>query len=305
LFGKRFVVGGFSMSNSVAFNGSFQICRQITANAGSSFPIAFRLLPPPKRRAMDALYAFMRVTDDLGDEPGEPGTQRRHLTTWRAELEAVLAGRFSPEMHPIFPALAVTVRRFDIPCQYLFDAVDGVESDLEPAGFATFTDLYPYCYRVASAVGLACVRVWGLRPGATWEEARYPAEAAGIAFQLTNILRDLGEDLGRGRVYLPTDELTAFGCPPEDWNPTSEAFRAMMRFQTERARHYYNRAAGLERFLTHDGIAIYRVMCDTYRQLLEHIARRDFDVFTQRVRVPRGRKCLALFRGWATKWGWA
>ena len=119
-----------------------------------------------------------------------------------------------------------------------------MESDLEPVRFATFAELYPYCYRVASAVGLACVRVWGLRPGATFAEADVPTEAAGIAFQLTNILRDLGEDYARGRVYLPVDELESAGCQPQTWRePQSAAcLQEMIHFQVERAREFYRRA---------------------------------------------------------------
>src|SRR5262245_51129088 len=156
---------------------SFARCRELTRAANSSFPVAFRLLPPHKRRAMNALYAFMRVTDDLADEPGEVAAKRRRLRAWRHDLFAALGGSFG---HAVLPALADTVRRFDIPPQLLTDVIDGVESDLEPVRFATFAELYPYCYRVASAVGLACVRVWGLRPG----DAAGPAEAAGVAFQL-------------------------------------------------------------------------------------------------------------------------
>jgi len=281
-----------------------RLCRHLTRAAHSSFPVAFRLLPPVKRRAMDALYAFMRVTDDLADECGEVAAKRHRLAAWRAGLLAAIAGTFT---HPLHPALADTVRRFDIPPRLLLDVIDGVESDLEPVRFATFAELYPYCYRVASAVGLACVRVWGFRPGATREAADAPAEAAGIAFQLTNILRDLGEDLARGRVYLPADELARFDCPPKLWrDPAAEPrFRDLMRFQAARAHEFYRRAEPLDRLLSADGRAIFRVMAGTYRRLLTEIERRDFDVFTRRVRVPRWRKGLIFLGGWAAKHGWA
>ena len=140
-----------------------------------------------------------------------------------------------------------------------------MESDLEPVRFESFAELYPYCYRVASAVGLACVRVWGVRPGATYEEADAPAEAAGIAFQLTNILRDLGEDLARGRVYLPMDELR--GCPPGSWRDPAfgEKAREMIRFQAARALDYYRRSESLNGLLSPAGRGIFRVMSGTYR----------------------------------------
>ncbi|HUR53147.1 MAG TPA: squalene/phytoene synthase family protein [Gemmataceae bacterium] len=279
---------------------SFAACARITRAANSSFPLAFRLLPRAKRRAMDALYAFMRVTDDLADEPGDPAAKREQLAAWRASLDASLIGKYS---HPVFPALAHTVRTFGIPPQYLHDVIDGVESDIEPVRYESFAELYPYCYRVASAVGLACLRVWGFRDGVTPADALAPAEAAGIAFQLTNILRDLGEDLQRGRVYLPADELAHFHCPPEAWR--TPAFAELMRFQVARARDYYRRSDPLARMLMSDGAAIFSVMSGTYRALLDEIEARGYDVFTQRVRVPKCRKGLMLARGWLTKWGWA
>jgi phytoene synthase len=143
--------------------------------------------------------------------------------------------------------------------------------------------------------------VWGFRGGVTPKDAEAPAEAAGIAFQLTNILRDLGEDLGRGRVYLPADELAL--CPPEEWR--TPAFRELMRFQIERARHYYRLSEPLPRLLTPDGAAIFGVMSGTYRALLDEIEARGYDVFTRRVRVPKCRTALMLARGWLTKRGWA
>ena len=284
-------------------HASFLHCRQVTRAANSSFPIAFRLLPAAKRRAMEALYAFMRVTDDLADGPGLPTAKRDGLGAWRVALAEAFAGRPS---HPIHPALAHTVSRFDIPPQYLWDVIDGVESDLDPVRFSTFADLYPYCYRVASAVGLACVRVWGFRPGVTPAEVAAPAEAAGIAFQLTNILRDLGEDATRGRVYLPEDEWQRFGCPPEEWaDPgSSAAYRGLMRFQIERAKEYYRLAGALDRLLSPHGRAIFRVMTGTYRILLDEIERRDFDVFTRRVKAPGWRKGLVFLSAWPVKWGW-
>ena len=282
---------------------SFAYCRAVTAKANSSFPLAFRLLSPMKRRAMDALYAFMRITDDLADEPGELIAKQENLAQWRAGLLAALHGEFT---HPIFPALADTIHRFDLPLQYLHDVIDGVSSDLVPVRFASFDELYPYCYRVASAVGLACIHIWGLQPGETFVSVHEPAEAAGIAFQLTNILRDVGEDHQAGRVYLPLDELERFSCQLDSWTTpaTLPSFRLMMQFQTERARTYYHRAETLDRLLSPEGRGIFRVMCGTYRRLLDEIERSDFAVLTRRVRVPKWRKALILLDGWTAKWGW-
>jgi phytoene synthase len=280
---------------------SLAACRTITARANSSFPLAFRILAPPERRAMEALYAFLRVTDDLADEPGETAAKRAALAAWRSELLTALDGRPS---HAVHPALAETVNRYRIPPRFLLDVIDGVESDLEPVCFATFGDLYPYCYRVAAAVGLACLHVWGLKPGATFVEAAEPAEAAGIAFQLTNILRDLGEDLARGRVYIPVEDLA--NCPPELWREPACAtrFHDLIRAQASRARDYYRRAEALDSLLSPAGRGIFRVMCGTYRELLKQIERAGPEVLVRRVRVPRWRKGFILAGGWIARWGW-
>jgi phytoene synthase len=288
--------------NSEACRASLAHCRRLARRAGSSFPLAFRVLPPAKRDAMTALYAFLRVTDDLADEPGDPAAKRAALSHWRAGLDAALSrGVYS---HPVHAALHHAVETFAIPPRHLYDVMDGVADDLEPVAFENFAALYPYCYRVASAVGLACVPVWGLRDGVTSAEAHEPAEATGIAFQLTNILRDLGEDLARGRVYLPRDELQRFGCPPESWrDPAARpAFRELMRFQTARARDYYDRGRPLEALLTPEGRAVFGLMAGLYRRLLGEIERRDFDVFTRRVRLSRLTKLRHLLAAWPVKW---
>ena len=279
-------------------DASFAACREIVRRSASNFSLAFRLLPPAQRRAMDALYAFMRLTDDLSDEPGEVNEKRSKLTTWREALAAALAGEYS---HPIHPALHRTVVDFAIGPKYLFEVIDGVESDLEPVRFATFAELVPYCHRVASAVGLACLPVWGCRD----PRAAAPGEAAGIAFQLTNILRDLGEDRARGRVYLPLDELERFDCPPESWSERGPRFRELMRFQVERAERFYAEADELNVYLSPSGRAIYRVMFRTYRGLLKEIVRSDFDVFARRVRVPQWKKAAIFASAWPVKWGWS
>ena len=250
---------------------------------------------------MEALYAFMRVTDDLADEPGETSTKRDNLNRWRDSLTAALRGTFSHSLHP---ALADTVARYGIDPAHLFAVIDGMETDLEPVRFRTFAELYRYCYRVSCVVGLACVRIWGFRPGVTFEDVEPFSEAAGIAFQLTNILRDLGEDLSNGRVYLPEEELIA--CPPDSWRkPESAAsFREMMRFQADRAHAFYRKAEPLDRLLSNEGRAIYRVMSGTYRALLREIEKRNFDVFTERVRVAKWRKAAILLSAWPVKWGW-
>jgi phytoene synthase len=275
---------------------SFAFCRRATRRAGSNFAAAFRLLPGGPRQGMHALYAFLRATDDISDDPGDSAAKKAKLARWRAALAAALGGVYSHRLHA---ALHHTVRTFGIDPRHLFAVLDGVEADLAPVSFATFADLYPYCYRVASAVGLACLPVWGV----TGKGYEAPAEAAGVAFQLTNILRDLGEDLARGRVYLPRDELDRFGCPPQSWRAGGPAFRELMRFQAGRAREYYAKAEPLDGLLTPAGRAIFRVMSRTYLGLLGEIERRDFDVFARRVRLPRWRKAAIVLAAWPVRWG--
>lgn len=240
---------------------------------------------------MDALYAYSRLTDDLSDAPGELDNKHTHLQDWRAQLQSALDGQYS---HPIHPALHHSIIRFQIDPRLLFEIIDGVESDLRITRYATFDDLYPYCYRVASAVGLACIAIWGCHDPA----AKAPAEAAGIAFQLTNILRDLGEDFARGRVYLPESEWQMAGCPAESWQERTPAFREMMRFQLERAKEYYAKARVLDHYLPSPGRLLFQVMWGTYRQLLQEIENCEYDVFSSRVKVPRWRKLRILASAW-------
>jgi phytoene synthase len=248
---------------------------------------------------MCALYAFMRVTDDLTDEPGDAAEKRAALEAWRGQLRDALGGRHGHELHPAFHH---TVTRYAIPGQYLLDVLDGVGMDLEPVAYETFADLYRYCYRVASAVGLACIHIWGF----AGDEAKKYAEAAGIAFQLTNILRDLGEDAGRGRVYLPREDLERFGYDPVALRrgERGEAFQALMRFQAERARGYYQSSRPLAGLLPPPGRAVFQVMSQTYRALLDAIVRRDFDVFSGRVRVGTWKKLWFVAGALPLRWGW-
>lgn len=279
-------------------------CRDITRQANSSFPLAFRLLPPSKREAMTTLYAFLRLTDDLTDAPGEMATRQAALADWRSRTHAAFAGRFS---HPVHPALYDLVTRFAVPVCYLDAVLDGVATDLEPVRFQTFAhDLYPYCWKVASAVGLACLSIWGVRKATDFAQAILYAEQAGIAFQLTNILRDLGEDQARGRVYLPAEELAQFGCSSDFCQEMryDSAFQNLMRFQIARAQQYYDASAPLAVLLPCDGRAVFTVMMGLYRRLLDAIAQQPGDVFTQRVRVSRFTKGRLFLAAWPIRLGW-
>ncbi|MBY0231905.1 MAG: phytoene/squalene synthase family protein, partial [Gemmataceae bacterium] len=267
---------------------SYRWCERLARRAAKNFYPAFRLLPTAQRRAMCALYAFMRVTDDLADDGGSAEARRENLRGWRNDLRAALGGE---HRHAVHPALADSVARHGIPVRHLEDVLDGVEMDLGPCRYATFADLWRYCYHVAGAVGLCCVRIWG------WEGTdTRAAEAAGRAMQLTNILRDVAEDAGQGRVYLPAEDLERFGVPEAQLSrgPCDERFRALMAFQAARARREYEEAMPLARELPPPGRAVFLVMVRTYRALLERIAERGYDVFAGRVRVPGWRKLLLV-----------
>jgi phytoene synthase len=278
---------------------SYAYCERLARREAGNFYHAFRLLPRPQRLAMCALYAFLRVADDLADEPGDLPAKQAALRDWRTALGQALAGEYR---HPLHPAFHHTVVTYGIPRQYLEAVLDGVGMDLVPAGFTTFHDLYHYCYHVASVVGLSCLSIWGCAD----ERARDHAEKAGIAFQLTNILRDLGEDAARGRVYLPREDLERFGYSEEDLRRevVSDPFRALMRFQAERARKFYADSEPLAPLLPPAGRAVFLVMHRTYRSLLEAIEQSDFDVFRRRIRLGPWRKLALVVRALPVRWGW-
>jgi phytoene synthase len=278
---------------------SYTYCERLARREAGNFYHAFRLLPCAQRRAMCALYAFLRIADDLSDAPGPPEAKRGPLEEWRRQLDGALAGVY---VHPLHPALHHAVATWDIPRAYLHAVIDGVCMDLDTFRYDTFADLYRYCYRVASAVGLACIHVWGF----THEKAKEYAEAAGIAFQLTNILRDLGEDAARGRIYLPREDLERFGYREESLcrGQRDGPFRALMGFETGRAYSYYERALPLTGLLAPAGRSVFLVMLRTYRSLLDAIVRRDYDVFSRRVRLSPWHKLWLAAQALPVRWGW-
>jgi phytoene synthase len=278
---------------------SYAWCETVARQQAGNFYPAFRVLPTGQRRAMCALYAFLRIADDISDEPGDPEVKRRQLEQWRTGLARALQGDYTHVMHP---ALHHTVTTHAIPPAYLSAALDGVAMDLAPRLYATFADLRHYCYHVASVIGLACIHIWGFSGARAVEYA----ENAGIAFQLTNILRDLGEDATRQRVYLPREDLERFGYDPQRLRrgERDEPFRALMRFQIARARDFYEASWPLVPLLRPAGRAVFLVMARTYRSLLDVIERRDYDVFSSRARVSRWRKLYLALSALPARWGW-
>jgi 15-cis-phytoene synthase len=266
---------------------SYRYCEEVARREAGNFYPAFLLLPAPRRRAMCALYTFMRIADDLSDEAAPLEVKRQQLAQWRRGLHDAVNGRYHHASHE---ALGDIVANYRIPIRYLEAVIDGVEMDLAPVDYQSFAELRNYCWHVASVVGLSCIHIWGFH-GAS---ATQFAEDAGIAFQLTNILRDLGEDAARGRVYLPREDLNRFGYDAERLRQgvCDAAFQQMMRFEVARARAYYCSGWRLVPCLAPAGQAVFLMMARTYRNLLSEIENREYDVFRGRVRVPRWKKLL-------------
>ena len=276
---------------------SYAFCRSLARRAGN-FYYAFWSLPAAHYWAMCALYGFTRLVDDDGDDPAIPLDQRAaRLKQWRDNLTTALAG--DTTRHVVFPALLDTVQKFQIPEKYLFHLIDGVERDLQPVRYETFDELGDYCYHVAGVIGLCCIHVWGQ----TDERAKPAAILCGQAFQLTNILRDLREDFCNGRCYLPHADLSKFGYTLDDLGRgvRDERFRALMAFEVARARELYGRGGELTRYLTPVGRPIFEAMVQLYQGLLDEIERRDYDVFSKRVRLGRWRKVRIALSGFVKR----
>ncbi|HLC21942.1 MAG TPA: presqualene diphosphate synthase HpnD, partial [Candidatus Methylomirabilis sp.] len=250
------------------------VSRKVTKGSGSNFYYAFLFLPKPKREAIYAVYAFCRLSDDLVDEVKAGGDPAEALSRWRKELDTHFENSIGP---PVIAAVGQAARRFEIPKVYFKELLDGMEMDLTRARYATFEELYSYCYRVASVVGLICIEIFGY----TNPRTRTYAEQLGIAFQLTNILRDLAIDAKRGRIYLPQDELKRFGYSEEDLlaGRYNGAFVELMRFQCERARNYFRAASvGLPEEDRRSLLAA-EIMRAIYYRLLLKIEQLRYNVF--------------------------
>ena len=258
------------------------MARALAIGRRTSFGVAFAVLPPAKRNAIRALHAWSRSVDDGVDEAPDAARARGAIERWRREIELLYSGR--PE-EPVTQSLLPHVERFHIPRAYLEELVAGVEMDLTRARYGTFHDLAAYCYRVASVVGLICLRIFGDDE----ERGRGYAEDLGLALQLTNILRDVGVDHARGRIYLPEDERRQFGYGEDALarSERTEAFFNLMRFQAARARAFF---ASAEREAAHLDRRLFvaaEIMGRVYRRLLDRIEASGFDVFRREIRVPK------------------
>jgi phytoene synthase len=248
---------------------------------------------------MCALYTFLRIADDIADEPGERAAQRTGLVAWREGLNDAVHGTYS---HPCHAALHHTIQQFDIPPSLLHAVIDGVAMDLSPQRFNTFAELYQYCYRVASAVGLASIRIWDCADPVAEEFA----EASGIAFQLTNILRDVAADAQAGRCYIPQEDLRRFDCTEAQLRdgPWNDRYQALVQFEADRAREYYANAEPLAALLPPPGRAVFQIMTRIYRGLLEELTRTTFRRDGGVVRLSAWRKIAFVLQALPIRFGW-
>jgi phytoene synthase len=289
-----------------ALQRAYAECRGIAKRQAKNFYYAFVALPEPRRNAICAIYAFMRQADDLADDESiARDERRRRLEAWLSEWRVARQGGDSA--NPVFVAVRDAVERFHIPLSLLDELVAGVTMDLEhdasgePDTYATFAELYRYCYLVASVVGLVCIRIFGYSD----PRAEKLAEETGIAFQLTNILRDVREDAERNRVYLPLEDLAAHGVALDALlhrNATTKPSaneRALLAEIAERAENYYQSAAKLLPLIDRESRPALRVLVSIYHELLKRIEHADYDVFTQRASVPTAHKLSILATGLA------
>ena len=285
---------------------AYRFCRDVARVEAKNFYWAFRVLPKHKSDAMCAVYAFMRRADDISDDESKPIEDRREeMAAWMAAWRASRSGESTDD--PAFVALGDTQKRFAIPDALLEELVQGTTMDLEPKAldesgiqtYATFEDLYRYCYLVASVVGLVCIRIFGYSD----HRAEGLAEETGVAFQLTNILRDVKEDVERGRVYLPVDLMDEFGESVHELRglaqgrTMTERERGMLATLAIRAEKYYVAAGRLIPMLDRDSRAAMWVLLRIYHRLLARIAAKKMDVFTERVSVGTAEKVSILLRG--------
>ena len=289
---------------------AYSVCRGITRSAARNFYYAFLVLPRCKREALCALYAFMRRCDDVSDNPTAPPPERRlRLQAWLDAFHRALAGEATDD--PVLLALTDAQRRYRIPVELLDQLVFGTLMDLpeeegeERAGhllakgltvqYRSFKDLYLYCYHVASVVGLVCIKIFGYRGS----DAERLAERCGVAFQLTNIIRDVKEDAGLGRVYLPLDDLQRFELSPGDLqgSPDRQRLRSLLMVEADRARDFYKSGHDLIPLISEDSQPALWVLVTIYQRLLEKIAQRRYDVYREKVRLTTLEKLTILGKG--------
>lgn len=269
------------------------IAEDITKQSNTSFYYSFSVLPPHKREAIHAVYAFCRYTDDIVDEGSDETMKVVMLRKWRMELARTLHGE---SRLPLLNQLASTARRFNIPVDHFYELIRGVEMDLSKNRYNDFNELKDYCYLVASSVGLMCRQIFGYRN----ESTRDYAINLGIALQLTNILRDVKDDAKRGRIYLPLEDMKLFGVTEEDILNArySRNFADLMRFECNRAREYFDLARNALKDEDKHYFFAARIMWSIYAHTLRRIERSNYNVFERRISISKPLKLLIAFRYW-------
>ncbi len=270
------------MAFVLGLEASYAFCQTVARTRARNFYYSFLLLSHDQREAMCAIYAFMRYCDDISE--GE-GASREAIEQWRRDLDCALEGRYGKNL--LWPAFHDTVERYQIPREYFYEMIAGVSSDLQPKQLQTFDELYRYCYQVASVVGLTIIHIFGFES----PDALPLAEKCGIAFQLTNILRDVREDRENGRIYIPEEDIRKFGA---DLARHDECFVRLMSFEAERARAYYDQSRPLIALVHKRSRASLWALIEIYRRLLGRIERSNFDVLEKRIRVPTWEKLSIL-----------
>ena len=287
---------------------AYAVCRGIARRAAKNFYYGFMVLPSEKRNALSAVYAFMRHADDISDEPGvDPQLKRQKLSEWLDAAKSVFSGKATDD--PVLMALGDAQAKFKIPPELFEKLVYGTSLDLDippvsaesPAILCeTFEDLKQYCYYVASVVGLVCIRIFGYQD----TKAEFLAEDCGLAFQLTNIIRDIKEDASMGRIYIPAEDLVRSNLTAANFasgalqNPTQvPQLRPALEYEADRARKYYESAKWLMELIDEDSRAALWVLVEIYSRLLKKITDRNYDVLTERVRLTLWEKLKVLSRG--------
>jgi phytoene synthase len=287
---------------------AYAVCRGISRRAAKNFYYGFMVLPSEKRNALSAVYAFMRHADDISDEPGvDPQIKRQKLAEWLESAKAIFAGKATDD--PVLMALGDAQKKFKIPPELFEKLVYGTSLDLDipPASAEapailcnTFEDLKQYCYYVASVVGLVCIRIFGYQD----TKAEFLAEDCGLAFQLTNIIRDIKEDASMGRIYIPAEDLVRTNLTAANFassllqDPAQvQHLRPALEYEAERARKYYESAKWLMELIDEDSRAALWVLVEIYSRLLQKITDRNYDVLTERVRLTLWEKLKVLSRG--------
>jgi squalene synthase HpnC len=287
---------------------SYEACHHIARASHSNFYYAFFLLPKKRRDGLAALYAFMRLVDDVADEGQDLSAKQRGLAKWRAALdEAVTAGNANVVVaasapsgaSEVLPALVDTMRRYNMPARYLHDLISGAEMDLTVKSYSTFDRLREYCYRVAGTVGLTCTHVFGFRD----QRALDLAEKLGLAFQLTNIIRDVRDDYAMSRIYLPNEDLAQYNVKSEDFARSEPTLgvRELLRFEADRAWQFYEEGATLLNLIEPESRPALWLLVHTYSALLARMEDLDFAVFGERVRLAKSEKLVFIAKARFTR----